>query len=540
MGRIMQKNLRWKFALILAFMAICAYYFVSPRQRGAGAFSRLNLGLDLKGGIHLVLQVVTDDALNQELHQDADRIAQELRSKNISFASSKKGTGYSVEVTGVDPARANEVRAYLEASYNRKYNLRSTITEEKTNYSLQLVASYMREMRESTVRQALETIRRRVDALGVTEPTLQIYGSSEQDVQDQIIVELPGIDDPDRVKSLIENTAQLELCLVKKENGGPFPSIESALQALGGRLPDEYRILPYREDRGDQSRLEYLVVSKIPVITGKHLKTARRSTDANGLPAVGFFLTAEGAKIFSRETGRHVGERLAIILDNVVSSAPVIEDQIEAEGIIRGRFTTQQAEDLALLLRSGALPASLRVLEERSVGASLGNDSIRSGIFASLIGFGLVVVCMVIYYRRSGVNAIWCLLGNLIILMGFMGAVGATLTLPGIAGIILTIGMAVDANILIFERIREELRAGKTVRAAIDTAFNKVFWTIFDTNVTTLIAAAFLFQFGTGPVRGFAVTLTVGLLANMFTAIYVSHRLFELMLGGRRVEALSI
>jgi preprotein translocase subunit SecD len=536
----MQKNLRWKLFLILTFMAVCAYYFISPREKGAGLMSRLNLGLDLKGGIHLVLRVVTDDALNQELVQDADRISQDLRSKDIAFATSKKGNGYSIELNGVDPARSNEARAYLETTYSRKYSVRSSAVEGGTNFSLSLMGPYVREMRESTVRQALETIRRRVDNLGVTEPTLQIYGGSGGDVQDQIIVELPGIDDPDRVKSLIENTAQLELCLVKKDQGGPFPSIESTLQALGGRVPDEYEILPYREDRGEQSQLEYLVVSKIPVITGKDLKTARRSTDSSGGPAVGFFLTADGADLFSRATEQHVGERLAIVLDNVVSSAPVINERIGAEGIIHGRFTVQQAEDLALLLRSGALPASLRVLSEQSVGASLGNDSIKSGIYASLIGFGLIMIGIVVYYKKSGINAIVCLLANMFILMGFMGAVGATLTLPGIAGVILTIGMAVDANILIFERIREELRAGKTVRAAVDSGFSKVFWTIVDSNVTTLIAAAFLFQFGTGPVRGFAVTLTVGLLANMFTAIYVSHRLFDWTLGSQRVERLSI
>ncbi len=526
--------------MILALMAVCAWYFVSPRERNTPYFSRLNLGLDLKGGIHLVLQVVTDDALNQELVQDADRISQDLKSKDKPFSTSKKGNGYSIEVSGTDPDRANEARVYLETAYDRKYNIRSTISDGETNFNLSLLGAYIREARESTVRQALETIRRRVDALGVTEPNLQIYGGSGQDVQDQIIVELPGVDDPDRVKGLIENTAQLELCLVKKDNGGPFSSIESALDANGRRLPDEYEILPYRENRGEQSQLEYLVVSKFPVITGKDLKTARRSTDSYGAPAVSFFLTSDGANLFSRATEQHVGEQLAIILDNVVSSAPVINERIGAEGIIQGRFTVQQAEDLALLLRSGALPASLVVLEERSVGASLGNDSIRSGIMASLIGFTLVVLGMIIYYKRSGVNAIFCLLANLIILMGFMGGVGATLTLPGIAGIILTIGMAVDSNILIFERIREELRGGKTIRAAIDTGFGKVFWTIFDTHVTTLIAAAFLFQFGTGPIRGFAVTLTVGLIANLFTAVYVSHRLFEMMLGNRRVEALSI
>lgn len=536
----MQKNLRWKLILILVLMLICIYYFISPRAKGSPLLSRLNLGLDLKGGIHLVLQVVTDDALNQELHQDAERIAQELKSKNIAFAASKKGNGFSVEISGIDSGKSNDVRTFLESTYDRKYTLRSTTQEEKTNFSLELMGSYVRDARESTVRQALETIRRRVDALGVTEPILQIYGRSGQEVEDQIIVELPGIDDPDRVKGLIENTAQLELRLVKKDQSTRYTSVESAVEASGGKIADGYEILPYREDRGEQSRLEYLIVNKIPVITGKDLKTARRTTDSNGRPAVGFFLTSDGSKLFARATEQHVGELLAIVLDGTVSSAPVINERIESEGIIHGSFTLQQADDLSLLLRSGALPASLKVLHEQSVGASLGNDSIKSGIYASLIGFGLIVLGMLIYYRLSGVNAILCLIGNLVILMGFMGAVGATLTLPGIAGIILTIGMAVDANILIFERIREELRSGKTVRAAVDMGFSKVFWTIFDSNVTTLIAAAFLFQFGTGPIKGFAVTLTVGLLANMFTAIYMSHRLFEWVLGNRRVESLSI
>ncbi len=526
--------------MIVAVMIVCLYWFLSPREKGAPLLSRLNLGLDLKGGIHLVLRVVTDDAVNQDLLQDADRIAQELKAKNVPFVSSKKGNGYSVEVLGVDSAKDSDVRQFVDTTYNRKYSVRTTSAEGKTNYTLSLLPSYLRDTQDSTVKQALETIRRRVDALGVTEPNLQIYGGSGKEVQDQIIVELPGIDDPERVKQLIENTAQLLLQLVKKDQGGPFSSVESAVQANGGSIPEGYQIIPYREDREGQNQLEYLVVNKTPVITGKDIKTARRGQDQNGQPDINFYLNSDGAQLFSRATEQHVGDRLAIVLDNVASSAPVINERIGAEGNIHGRFTVQQAEDLALLLRSGALPATLKVDEERSVGASLGNDSIRSGILASIIGFGLVVVGMVVYYRHSGLNAVYCLLGNLIILMGFMGFVGATLTLPGIAGIILTIGMAVDSNILIFERVREELRAGKTVRASIDTAFSKVFWTIFDTHVTTLISAAFLFQFGTGPIRGFAVTLTVGLIANMFTAVYVSHRLFELMLGGRKVEALSI
>ncbi len=536
----MQKNLRWKLILMLIFMVICAYYFISPREKGAPWFSRLNLGLDLKGGIHLLLKVKTDEALDQEIRQDVERIAQEFRTKSISFDSAKKGSGNSIDILGVDAAKANEARAYLETTYNRRYSVRSSSAEGKTNLNMTLMGPYLRELQDSTVRQALETIRRRVDALGVTEPTLQIYGSSGQEVQDEIIVELPGIDDPERVKDLISQTSQLKLCLVKKDQPDVYSSVEAAIDASGGKLGDEYEILPYLGDRSNQQRSGYYVVRKAPVITGKDLKTARKGQDSNGANYISFFLNADGAERFSEATGAHVGEFLAIILDNIVRQAPRIKSKIEAEGVIEGSFTAQEADDTALLLRSGALPASLEKLEEHTVGASLGNDSIKSGIYASLIGFGIVVIGMFVYYRHSGFNAVVCLLANLLILMGFLGAVGATLTLPGIAGIILTIGMAVDANILIFERIREELRNGKTVRAAIDMGFSRVFWTIFDSNVTTLIAAAFLFQFGTGPIRGFAVTLTVGLLANMFTAIYMSHRLFDWTLGSKRVEVLSI
>jgi preprotein translocase subunit SecD len=337
---------------------------------------------------------------------------------------------------------------------------------------------------------------------------------------------------------VIANTAQLEFRLVQPgRGGGPFSSLESALEANGGKIPDGYVVMPGESKEGDGR--EYYVVGE-PVITGKDLKDSRKTTDNVNNPAIGFYLNSGGAAIFSNFTEKHRGDKLATVLNGMVIMAPVIEDKIDADGIIRGRFTVEEANDYALLLRSGALPASLKIESQQSVGASLGNDSIRSGIYASLIGFGLVVIGMVVYYKHSGLNAVWCLLANLIILMGFMGAVGATLTLPGIAGIILTIGMAVDSNILIFERIREEMKAGKTVRAAIDTGFSKVFWTILDTHVTTLVSALFLFQFGTGPIKGFAVTLTAGLIANMFTAVYVSHRLFEMMLGNRKVESLSI
>lgn len=541
----MQKNLRWKFVFIAAVMLVALYYFVTPKNWGADRYlSRINLGLDLKGGMHLVLQVVTADALNQEIDQDAERIANDLKERNLTIDSSKRGTGLSLDIRGILPAQDKDVHDYLNQLYDRKYTIRSTMNNGKMDYNLTMMASVVRQMQESTVQQALDTIERRVNALGVAEPTLQIYGGGGAQVADQIIVELPGIDDFERVKGILDKTAQLTLCMVKKDNGslpggGGFPSIEEAIRANGGRISDDYKIMPFR-DENNPGTVSYLVVDATPTITGKDLKNARRGTDSQGRPNVDFFLNAAGAEIFKRATSQHVGDRLAIVLDNTVFSAPTIQTTIGAEGQITGSFTVAQAEDLALLLRSGALPASLIINEENVVGASLGNDSIRAGITAAIIGFGLVVIGMIVYYKHAGVNSVWCLFGNLIILLGFMGAVGATLTLPGIAGVILTIGMAVDSNILIFERIREELRNGKTVRAAVDTGFGKVFWTIFDTHLTSLIAAAFLFQFGTGPIRGFAVTLTVGLLANMFTAIYVSHRLFDLTLSRKKVETLSI
>jgi preprotein translocase subunit SecD len=537
----MQKNLRWKFIFIIVLMLISLWFFLSPKNLGTDKWlSRINLGLDLKGGMHLILQVVTADALNQELSQDADRIGGDLKDKNITFDSAAKGNGLSLVIKGIPAMQEKDVRDSLSQLYSRKYNFTTQTVNGKVDFTLSLMASVVREMQESTVKQALETIRRRVDSLGVAEPTLQIYGGGGGQVEDQIIVELPGIDDFERVKGLLQDTAQLTLCMVKKDNGGPYPSIQAAVEANGGKIPDGYMILPFRDDRNDPGTVTYLVVSSAPTITGKDLKNARRGSDNQGRPNIDFFLNAAGAEIFGNATAQHVGDRLAIVIDNSVRSAPTIQTRISAEGQITGSFTVQEAEDLALVLRSGALPASLTIAEQNVVGASLGNDAIRAGITAAIIGFGLVMIGMIIYYKHAGVNAVWCLFGNLFILLGFMGAVGATLTLPGIAGVILTIGMAVDSNILIFERIREELRNGKTVRAAVDTGFGKVFWTIFDTHSTSLIAAAFLFQFGTGPIRGFAITLSVGLLANIFTAVYVSHRLFDLTLSRKKVETLSI
>ena len=314
------------------------------------------------------------------------------------------------------------------------------------------------------------------------------------------------------------------------------------MTAFNNQLPDDFEILPYQDRTLTGGQTQYMVVKKAAAITGQQLKNARRSQDPyTGKAEVSFFLNSQGVTQFSDTTAQNVGNQLAIVLDGVIRSAPNINERIDSESArITGSFTPEEAEDLALVLRSGALPADLRILEERSVGPSLGHDSILRGIYASIMGLVLVVLGMLVFYRLSGINAIVCLGLNLAILMGALAYFRATLTLPGIAGVILTIGMAVDANILIFERIKEELRVGKTVRAAVDAGFGRVFSTILDTNITTLVAALFLFQFGTGPVRGFAVTLAVGLLANIFTATFVSKTLYNLLLQSRDVQRLSI
>jgi preprotein translocase subunit SecD len=392
------------------------------------------------------------------------------------------------------------------------------------------------QIEDQSVRQAVETIRNRVDALGVTEPVIQRQST------DRILVQLPGVDDPSRVKEIIGTTGLLSLTLVD-DKGGPYGSQEALLQAYGGTVPPELEVVEgFNEDSESRIRTPvFYGLKRAAAVTGRDLKNARVGHDKYNQAAVEFFLNAVGAEKFGRVTGENIGKRLAIVLDRRVQSAPVINGKIESNGIIEGNFTPEKAEALTLVLRSGALPAEMIVLEERTVGPSLGLDSIKQGVLASVVGMLLVFVAMVIYYRLAGVNAVVALLLNAIFLLGAMAWINATLTLPGIAGFILTIGMAVDSNVLIFERIREEIDGGKAPRNGVDVGFKKAFGTIIDTHVTTICAAAFLFQFGTGPVKGFAVTLVIGLLASVFTAVFVSHLLFDLIYGSKeKVEAISI
>ena len=499
----------------------------------------INLGLDLQGGIHLIVQVETSEAMEAEVDQVRERIAGRLTDKEISFDEVLVGEDLAIEITGVPDAQDRAARDELEGIINW-----SVSGSSSDGFRLSMQASARKALLELTVRQAREVIQKRIDQYGVVDPTIAVYGSGE--VKDQIVIELPGVEDFDRVKRLIGETANLELKLVHPEHPETFASPALAAQAFGGKIPDDYELHKMDDpDRvaPDESIPEaYMVVKKAAAITGRHLKNAKRSEDPyTGRPEIAFFLNGEGVQLFSEVTSQNVNKFLAIVLDDIIRSAPRIEGPIRQESArITGSFTLQQADDLALVLRSGALPASIRFLENRQIGPSLGADSIRSGLNASILGLALVVLGMVAVYKISGLNAILCLGLNLFFLGGALAYLGATLTLPGIAGVILTIGMAVDANILIFERIKEELRSGKTVKSGVAAGFDRVFSTILDTNVTTLVAAVFLFQFGTGPVKGFAVTLAIGLVANIFTATFVSRTVFNVFLQGRGVDRLSI
>jgi len=394
------------------------------------------------------------------------------------------------------------------------------------------------EVRTSAVNQAKQTIDNRINQYGVTEPVIQTTTGN------RIVVQLPGVDDAERVRKLIKSTAFLEFRIVRApKGGGGSASREEIVNALGGKIPDDVEILEGdQRDRETQAVTgkQYYAVEKRRTVTGRDLSNARPGQGQFGQPIVEFTLKPAGADAFGELTGKNVGSGLAIVLDGRVVSAPVVNSRISDRGQIEGGFTAKSAQDLSTVLRSGALPASITYLEERTVGPSLGRDAIRDGLRAGLLGTALVMLAMAAYYHLSGMNAILALVLNVLILFGGMGMFHSTLTLPGIAGVILTIGMAVDANVLVFERIREEMRAGRTVRSSIDMGFERAFTSIIDTHVTTLISALFLFQFGTGPIKGFAVTLTIGLIASIFTAVFVSRWLFDLVLSRRRVQKLSI
>jgi preprotein translocase subunit SecD len=520
----MNKSLRWKLVVIVAVLALAVWAFYPPDKK-------VRLGLDLKGGVHLVLRAQTDDALRLETEGVAERLRQLLRERGVNASSVEVVDPQTIRVAGVPPNQDAEFRGVADnetsAAFTRESGAGTYTFRMRPNVAVQL--------KQDAVRQALQTIEKRVNALGVAEPIVAEHGSAG----DQILVQLPGVSDVQRAKEIIRSTAMLELKIVED---GPAATREALLATRNNQVPPDMEIVPGTSElaAGERPNTVYYLVRKSAAVTGRDLRSARTTLDTNNQPAVGFSLNREGARKFGAVTEANIGRQLAIVLDGRVQSAPRINSRIADEGIIEGTFTNQEVADLALVLKSGALPVSLTYLEERTVGPSLGADSIRAGVLASVGGMVLVALFMLFYYKLTGINAIVSVLMNLVILLGFMAYVGATMTLPGVAGFILTIGMGVDSNVLIFERIKEELAAGKGVRAAVAAGFDRVFLTILDTHVASLIAAAFLFQFGTGPIRGFATTLFFGLLSNVFTAVFVSRTLFELILTRRSIARLSI
>lgn len=520
----MAKNLGWKLLTILLVVALSVFAFYPPGQK-------IRLGLDLKGGVHLVLRVQTDDALRLLTEGTADQLAESLRTANLTGITATATSPTTFTVTGV-PADQDAVFRSALSTVELSFDRAST---GPGSYSFTMKPNIAADNRESTVGQALQTIERRVNELGVAEPIVARHSAA-----DQILVQLPGITDVNRAKEIIRSTALLELSLVEQ---GPFPDEASARAAFGGNVPPDIRILPGRAEAaapGQPASAVYYAIRRVPAVTGRDLRGAQPQIDEYNRPSVGFSFNNAGAQKFGAFTSANIGRQLAVVLDGRVQTAPTIQSRIDYEGQITGTFSTQEASDLALTLRSGALPASLTYLEERTVGPSLGAASIKAGVMAAAGGLLLVIVFMLFYYKLAGFNAFVSIAVNLIILLGLMAYLGAVMTLPGIAGFILTIGMGVDSNVLIFERIKEELRHARSVKQAVAAGFDRVFLTILDTHVASLIAAAFLFQFGTGPIRGFATTLTIGLLANVFTAVFVSRTMFELVLSRRQVSSLSI
>ena len=517
----MNRSLLWRGLLILA-VAVLSVVFVYPPDE------KINLGLDLRGGMHLVLQVLTADALRAETSSDMDILLRAAEDEGVTGLSGNRTGDTTFEITGATGEAADTV---VEVVGDRFEGWE--VSRQGGRLVVSMTEQRQADVRRQAVRQAVETIRNRVDEFGVTEPVIAEAGN------DRILVQLPGVDDPERVRRLIKNTAFLEFRLVD-QRGMPAPSREALLERYGGQLPPDLEILQGGERDAQAAGDSYYAVQKRPIITGRDLKMARQGLGQFQEPVVNFSVNASAAESFGETTGENIGTPMAMVLDRRVISAPTIQARITDSGVIEGQFDQQEAEDLATLLRSGALPAGIDYLEERTVGPSLGRDSIEQGLRAGLVGSVCVVLFILIIYNLSGLNAVAALVLNILLLFGGLGLFNATLTLPGIAGIILTIGMAVDANVLVFERIREELRAGRTVKSAIDLGFEKALSSIVDSNVTTLIAALFLFQFGTGPIKGFAVTLSIGLLSSMFTAIFVSRWLFDLVLSQRRVQRLSI
>jgi len=531
----MGKNLAGKTAFIVAILVVFFFGIVGIPHGGLkqSIKDRINLGLDLKGGAHLVLEVHVEEAVASETDRDAARLQGDLEKAGITGVTVGKtdpARPQTVLVSGIPAAKLSDARGILQGTDYANYDV-ATTADGRATLTMKLAA--VRDLSTRTLDTSIETIRERIDKLGVTEPVIQKYGLGDN----QILVELPGVENLDRVEEVIQSTAKLSIHAVV---GGPFGTDQDALQANGGVIPPDSMLVKGSGSAGAPEQVWLL--KRVSEVEGTDFRDAQPSQDQNGRPNITFSLTTDAGNRFYKYTDEHKGTgSMAILLDNKVREVAGIQSAIRDRGEITGGFTQQQAQDLSLMLRTGALPASISYLETRTVGPSLGAASIRQGVIAAVTALLAVMLFMLVYYRGAGINANLGLILNLVILLGFMGFTGSTLTLPGIAGVILTIGMGVDSNVLIFERIREELRAGKTAAAAVQQGFAHAWVTIIDTHVTTIVSAAILFLFGTGPVRGFALTLVFGLLANLFTAVFVSRVIFDTHLRNKeRGAALSI
>ncbi len=530
----MLKNLGWRagiglFAILLAFIFLIPTFTSKMPEWWSKIMpkEKIHLGLDLQGGMHLVLEVQTDKALENHLDRVVEELKEDMRKSKMGYMELARYGAQEIRATLLQPDHAKGFQGMAEA------NLPDFVIKEMPKkdghpcFSLTLKNEAAVHIRKDAVDRALETIRNRIDQFGVSEPDIR------PQADDRILIQLPGVKDPERALKVIGKTALLEFKLVDEDHTVDKSHIPPGDEILYEDTINSRTRLP--------ERVPYLL-KKRSALTGEYITDARVQIDNRyNEPYVSLSFNKRGAKIFERVTGENVGKRLAIVLDNKIYSAPVIRDRISGgDAQITGSFSLDEARDLAIVLRAGALPAPVEIGEQRTVGPSLGKDSIDKGKKSGIIGIILVALFMVVYYGMSGLIANMALFLNIPFILACLAGFDATLTLPGIAGIILTLGMAVDANVLIFERLREEIRLGKTVRSAIETGYAKAMVTIFDANITTLIAALVLFQFGTGPIRGFAVTLSIGILSSMFTGVFLTRIVFDYFYVQKNVKKLNI
>jgi preprotein translocase subunit SecD len=535
----MSQNLKVKTAVILACLVICCYGFlgiphgVSPSAFKQALTDHIKLGLDLKGGTHLVLKVHVEEAVGGKTDRDVEQLQEDLDKASITGVSVHKldpvAHANQITVGSIPLNKGSDVRAVLNGTDYADYDV---TTNSDGSETLTMKPSAIRDLETTTLEHSIETIRERVNALGVAETNVEQYGLGDN----EILVEMPGISDPAKVEDAIHNTSKLAVFeVVSGPAGGPFENEQAALAANNGAIPPDDWMA--HGSNSPNAPDEVYVLKRASIVEGTDFRDAQPSNDQEGRPNLVFTLTTEAGDRFYKFTSTHskntaTPASMAIVLGNQIKEVATIEDSIRDRGEIHGSFTKAEVDNLSLMLRTGALPASIDTIETRTVGPSLGETSIHQGVVAAIVGMLAVIAFMLVYYRGAGINAVLALLLNLIILLGFMGFVGGTLTLPGIAGVILTIGMGVDSNVLIFERIREEMRSGKTAAAAVEKGFGMkgALATIVDTHVTTIVSALILMIVGQGPVRGFAVTLTFGLLANLFTAVFVSRTIFDAIL----------